>query len=428
MTLLRDAAQLAPYLNRLHFPPDLERAFRADFFEKSVPIQRAAVITGVVVYGLFAVLDAWAPAETRNALWLIRGTVIVILLGLFAVSFTPLYAPWFQLIGSIGLFSVSAGIIATQLLTSETDFGYSLFIASMMLAAMATFTLVRLRFTYATSVGWLMFALYIGVSLWRGTASSLMTFITSVFFLVVTNIMGMLVAYFTELYLRRDFLQRQMLEQERAKSEHLLLNILPGLVAERLKKGEIIADHFDNASVLFADIVGFTPLSATLPAEKVVTLLNEVFTAFDHLATRYNVEKVKTIGDAYMVVSGVPEECADHAVRLAAMGLEMCHEMHRLRQHWGADVQIRIGIHSGPVVAGVIGLKKFIYDLWGDTVNTASRMESSGVPSRVQVSEATYHLLKDQFSFEPRGVITVKGKGEMRVYLLNQSPNPSITQ
>ncbi len=210
------------------------------------------------------------------------------------------------------------------------------------------------------------------------------------------------------------------LTAEKLTSERLLLNVLPGPIADRLKTGEnLIVDRFESVSVLFADIVGFTALSSRTSPVELVTMLNELFSSFDRLAEKHGLEKIKTIGDAYMVVAGIPQPIADHGIALAHMALDMHEAISTYAAKTGSDLTIRIGIHSGSVVAGVIGEKKFIYDLWGDTVNIASRMESTGVPGRIHVSEATYTLIKDEFDFEQRTPIEVKGKGLMTTYLLS---------
>jgi len=206
-------------------------------------------------------------------------------------------------------------------------------------------------------------------------------------------------------------------EHERAES--LLLNILPGSIAERLKSHPgTIADQFANASVLFADVVDFTPRSEKLTAAEVVDLLDRLFGHFDTLADRYGLEKIKTIGDAYMVAAGVPTPRADHAAALANLALDMVEATSPSGFCGDLDLQLRIGINSGPVVAGVIGRKKFLYDLWGDAVNLASRMESQGTPGRIQVTDGTEHLLRDDFELERRGPVEVKGKGAMETWYL----------
>jgi adenylate cyclase len=209
------------------------------------------------------------------------------------------------------------------------------------------------------------------------------------------------------------------LEVERAKSERLLLNVLPASVADRLKETEqVIADGFDTATVLFADIVGFTSLAQVLPPADTVALLDRIFAGWDELAARYGLEKIKTIGDAYMVAGGIPAPREDHAEAIAELALEMGAEMERCAGESGMPLEVRIGIDTGPVVAGVIGRAKFSYDLWGDTVNTASRMESHGVPGEIQVTERGYERLRGRYELRRRGTIEVKGKGPMTTYLL----------
>lgn len=209
------------------------------------------------------------------------------------------------------------------------------------------------------------------------------------------------------------------LQAEQEKSEELLLNILPMPIANRLKQQEqTIADDFPSATVLFADIVGFTELSGEISPIELVEILNVIFSEFDYLAEKHSLEKIKTIGDAYMVVGGLPTPNLLHAEAIAKMALDMLETIEQFARETGKDFQIRIGINTGPVIAGVIGTKKYIYDLWGDTVNIASRMESQGLPGKIQVTDAAYHLLKDRFNLESRGLIDVKGKGKMECYLL----------
>jgi class 3 adenylate cyclase len=206
----------------------------------------------------------------------------------------------------------------------------------------------------------------------------------------------------------------------KARSHALLLNVLPEAIVERLQGGEqVIADHYSEVTVLFSDVVDFTPWSERVEPQQVVAVLDNLFSAFDALAERYELEKIKTIGDAYMVVAGVPKARTDHAEVM----LEMAIAMHRATDEQppldGHRLQVRTGIATGPVVAGVIGRQKFSYDLWGDTVNTASRMESSGVPGCIQVTEATWQRVRDRYAFQVREGVEVKGKGPMTTYLLD---------
>ncbi|HYG71926.1 MAG TPA: adenylate/guanylate cyclase domain-containing protein [Actinomycetota bacterium] len=204
---------------------------------------------------------------------------------------------------------------------------------------------------------------------------------------------------------------------EQQRSELLLLNILPGPIADRLKTdGRMIADHFDAASIVFADVVDFTPLAQGLAPTEVVGVLDRLFTRFDVLVEKHGLEKIKTIGDCYMAASGVPEPNPDHARRAALLALDMREAIATAPVAGGLGLQLRIGINSGPVVAGVIGSKRFLYDLWGDAVNTASRMESHGSPGEIQITRATFDLLKDEFVCTPRGTVDVKGKGAMETW------------
>lgn len=225
------------------------------------------------------------------------------------------------------------------------------------------------------------------------------------------------VVTFTDITLRVT--HERLLTNERQRSERLLLSILPEVIAARLKTStDIIADSSDEVTVLFADLAGFTSASAGLPPEKVVSMLDGVFTAFDGLVERHELEKIKTIGDGYMVAGGIPQACPDHAERVAALALDMLSTLHETPEVVDLGLDVRIGIASGPVVAGVIGKKKFTYDLWGDTVNTASRMEAYAPVGGIQVTEQTYQLLKDLYEFERRDEVPIKGKGLMTTYVL----------
>ena len=214
---------------------------------------------------------------------------------------------------------------------------------------------------------------------------------------------------------------------ELQRSESLLLNVLPAPIADRLKiKPGTIADSFENTTVLFADIVGFTPLASLRPGPEIVEMLNEIFSIFDRIAARYGLEKIKTIGDAYLVAGGVPVPRPDHAVAVTAMAIEMVSMLRQSANLQIAALDLRVGIHSGSVVAGVIGEKKFAYDLWGDTVNVASRMESLGLAGRIQISEATRILLDDSFELEERGLVEVKGKGAMKTWFVLGRKNSAL--
>ena len=246
--------------------------------------------------------------------------------------------------------------------------------------------------------------------------------------MLALNVVGAASISFTLLatfaHQRNEALGALRVEQE--KSEALLLNVLPRPIAARLKAtDQTIADHFDATSILFADVVDFTPLSQRLPPAQMVDILDRLFSHFDALVERHGLEKIKTVGDCYMAAAGVPDPHPDHARRVARLALDMRDAVRNVTVDGQEGLELRIGINSGPVVAGVIGRKRFLYDLWSDAVNTASRMESHGTPGHIQITRETYELLKDEFVCRPRGTIAVKGKGEMETWYL-EGPRPEV--
>lgn len=320
---------------------------------------------------------------------------------------------WFAITGSvfaggvIALAGSTVGNVYVHLRLGGYGYSGAIFLFSIALVTSAAIFLGR-RATMITSVCYVAVGIAFGFfegSL-RATRSAPNENLTAIVFVAVLvgsiNIVVPLLLYFMG-----------RLRQERERAESLLLNVLPSEVAAELKTtGRTVPRRYESISVLFADTVGFTPLSASMEPEKVVDQLNEVFTHFDSLADAYGVEKIRTIGDSYMAAAGLPEPRPDHASALAAMSLAM------LAYAESTPLSFRIGIHSGPVVAGVIGTRKFQYDIWGDTVNTASRMESHGEPGRIQISDSTHDLIADSFATTPRGVVEVKGKGALRTWWL----------
>ncbi|CAG0964820.1 adenylate cyclase [Methylophilaceae bacterium] len=275
------------------------------------------------------------------------------------------------------------------------------------------------------STSW--FALFIALAavswqldaLFAGNALPIPSHVKNTFF--VMNILGTA----TILYVAMRYFQSQKervlvaLAAEQARSEKLLLNILPESIAERLKaESSNIADRYESVTILFADLVDFTRISSGMPPDELVNLLNQVFSRFDRLTEQYHLEKIKTIGDAYMVVAGAPEPRADHAQAMASLAMEMQSALQEVAESSRKSLNMRIGINSGPVIAGVIGSSKFSYDLWGDTVNVASRMEHHARPGTIQLTESTYQLVRDEFDCESLGCIDVKGKGEIQAYIL----------
>jgi len=289
--------------------------------------------------------------------------------------------------------------------------------AVMLWAVLAPFGALMLS-SRREALGWL--GMYVVLTIISGAWDSRLaedpaqasSVVSAVFF-----VLNVVVVSATAFFLLQYFIRH--LEFERARSNRLLLNILPEAIAERLKAGEgVIADGFDEATVLFADIVGFTPLAAALAPRDVVLLLDDVFSRFDALAKEHGLEKIKTLGDGYLVVGGIPTPRPDHADAIADLALDLRDTIGEVETPIGKPLAIRIGIDSGPIVAGVIGTTKFGYDLWGDTVNTASRMQSHATPGDIQVTDRVFRQLRDRYLFEHRGLTDVKGKGHVETHLL----------
>ncbi len=250
--------------------------------------------------------------------------------------------------------------------------------------------------------------------------NNLPSWLVAALFLLNVSIVALLAFFETQVFIRQRDRALYLLGVEQAKTERLLTNTLPASIAAILKEEETtIADRYESVSVLFADLVGYTELSAHLPPVELVEMLNAIYSEFDMIIDRHGLEKIRTMGDGYMVASGVPEPRTDHAQALASAALEMMRYFALWEAGHANSMSLRIGINSGPVVAGVIGRRKFSYDVWGDTVNVASRMESQGAADRIQISEPTHALLVDQFAMSYRGIIEVKGKGLMETWFLD---------
>jgi guanylate cyclase len=335
-------------------------------------------------------------SRTRDTEWFLRVELLDILL---APTVSMVFVGGFVGSGAVGLWGILAPLGALVFNGARSGVRWFVAFLAVFLVSGAVGELAGLGPTFPAWFAPLMIALNV-------------TFAGTVVF-------GLLAQFVRQ---REDALTSLRIEQDRAES--LLLNILPHSIADRLKADSAtIADQFTNASILFADVVDFTPLSDRLQPSEVVGILDHLFTHFDLLADRYGVEKIKTIGDCYMVAAGVPSPRADHARVMALMALDMRDAMHSQDAVGHLGLEIRIGINSGPVVAGVIGRKRFLYDLWGDAVNTASRMESHGTSGQIQVTRATYELLREEFELEKRGTVPIKGKGDVETwYLVAQRP------
>ncbi|MFZ0142276.1 MAG: adenylate/guanylate cyclase domain-containing protein [Aeromicrobium sp.] len=401
---------------RLRFPDaELDREFRQLYDTAAVPQAVMVGIVGFVVTAAFGVLDAFMFPAT--GLFVIRFGIICPVIVVFSVvlvlarerawRFVQAGMCAVMIVGAFGLFAMP--------FVSEVpdDFART----SSLLIIMFLCAFAPVRFVWAMWTIMVIFAGYQGASLALAIPWNIAVY--NSFFLVAFIVIGGFTSYTLERLRRREFLRERALEQERARSDALLHNILPEEIATRLRtEPGAIAEAADEVSVLFADIVGFTPFAEALPPDEVVKLLDGLFTVFDDLCGQHGVEKIKTIGDAYMAVAGVPRPDPDHAVAIAELALDMQAATVLFAEHWPGPLALRIGISSGPVVAGVIGHRKFAYDLWGDTVNTASRMESHGTPGRIHVSGTTHALLDDRYMFGEPQVTQVKGKGTIETYLL----------
>jgi adenylate cyclase len=402
-----------------------ELYFREEYVRKIIKPTRIVILVGLVVYASFGVLDKWIEPESVLKLWFIRYVIgcSAILVGFFC-TFTPYFRKYSQEIVSVGLLIASLCIVAMIGFTRAPNNYY--YYAGLMLMLLFSYAVVRLRFVYATTTALIVVLAYEVTAIAINQTPPLIL-ISNNFFLITANIFCMFASYLMELYTRKEFVQRRLLEAEEQKSERLLLNILPKGIVERLKQqggeanikfSQVIVDSFSDVTVLFADIVEFTALSSRISPEALVVFLNELFSIFDNLAEKHGIVKIKTIGDAYMVVGGLPDPCPNHAEAIAEMALDMQEEVAKIESAKEGWLRIRIGIHTGSVVAGVIGRKTFSYDLWGNTVNVASRMEQNSVAGNILVSEETYRRLRNDYLLIVRGKIEVKGKGSMNTYFL----------
>ena len=400
----------------LRFPPELEHPFRDDYFQKSLTQVRMGLVVGAGVYAAFAAIDPWVIPHVAPQVWLMRAVVIGFLGLVFLFSLEPGFRRWFQPLVTAVILISGSGMVMILLIAPFPE--REVYFGGIMLVTMAAYTYMKLRLVWAIGASMVLWGAYdVADILIRDTPLPIL--ITNNLFLLATNVIGMFAGYHMELYIRRNFLQRRQIEEKDARLSRVLLNVLPASIAERLMSEPCtIAERFGSVTIMFTDIVHFTQYSSQVAPEELVAMLNEIFSAFDQLVEKHGLEKIKTIGDAYMAAAGLPTLRDDHAEAVADFALGLQEVLARLNSTRAEPITIRIGIHTGPVVAGVIGTKRFAYDLWGDAVNTASRMESHALPGTIQVSRATYERLRDRFELKRRGPIEVKGKGEMVTYLL----------
>jgi len=406
--------------------PEVERAFVKENFAVAVQkYVRFSVTVSLVAFLAYGIHDALVIPEVRAKAWAIRflfcGPIAAMLIAFVFKNKKP---EWHQ--PAMLVFGLTVNTVVIWIGAISPPAGFFLYTAYAMVFVTVGPFLARMTIKTQIAYTLLTLLLYNAFDLLL-THSAAMVVLSINLATFTLGGVGALAARELDLQNRLAFVQRRIireqmaaLDAERSRSETLLLNVLPRRIADRLKKapGVVIADRFASTTVLFSDIVGFTQMSTQLPADELVQRLDEIFTRFDELADQLGLEKIKTIGDAYMVCGGVPLARPDHAEAVCEMAIRMRDCVDEIAAELGTDLRVRIGVHTGPVIAGVIGKKKFIYDVWGDTVNTASRMESHGVPRAIHVSDATFEATKETFEFESRGTIAVKGKGDMQTYLL----------
>jgi len=412
---------------RLKFEPELEKEFLLQYYSDSITIVRLGIVLSIILYALFGILDEYMLPLTKATTWFIRFAVVIpLLILILAASFSPAFSKIYAPVVFCTTLILGYGIVFMIYFSRESEPGYSYYYSGLMLVIIWIGTFSQLRFAYASLSILTIMAGYLAVSIFEqkmitGSFANpkFPIFINNSFFFISSAIVGFFSAFSFEKARRNSFLQRKNIELEKRTSDKLLLNILPASVAEDLKiTGKTLPREFDNVTVFFSDIIEFTKLSAKLEPGILIDTLNELFTAFDNIMEKYNCERIKTIGDAYMAVSGMPEEDPRHAENIARAAREIIDYCKRRNRSQAIKLHIRIGIHSGKVVGGVVGIKKYIYDVFGSTINIASRMETYSESMRINISETTYALLKTTFTCTKREAIPVKGVGKMHMYFL----------
>jgi class 3 adenylate cyclase len=417
------ALKTAPELHRVSLrfvDKAAEREFQDQYLRDNLPYIRGAHVVGIAAWAFFGLYRGSGGISELHVV-LHFGVAIPIV----AASLALTYARWYARVWQptiVALVVANSALVEMHRLASGQGTQWD-DVASLMLVLALAYTLLRLQCMYATSAAALVIGYYTATSVLFPHGPGIGVVAADIY-LVAFAVIGTAGAYALERFARLLFLRERQLDRERERGDRLLRNILPEVIIARLKTPDPhagtrhIAQCHPEATVLFADLAGFTEQAASTDPEDVVTALDEVFSRFDQLADRFGLEKIKTIGDAYMAAAGVPAPRPDHVAAAAAMALEGRECVSALRWPSGTPVGVRIGIACGPVMAGVIGRRKFAYDVWGDTVNTASRLESSAAPGSIQVSEAVYERLSADYLFSEPYVVQLKGKGPTKARTL----------
>ena len=413
-----------------------EEEYKLASYSDSILMLRIAIATGALLYLTFFWLDKALFPDTYHLVWIARGLIIA---G-FTTELILTFQSYFPKVHQFSIFFLMCMIAGGQFFFLYITFGlpqsHDFYFIGLLLIITCAFGLTQMHLKNCILFTVLIVATYLafGVFLfgwaengWFAVDGLRMQYNAS--FLAGIGILGTIIYITLQYYRRKNFLSQLDIKKEKKITEGLLLNILPEKIATRLKSSnEIIADEHLEVSILFADIVNFTNLFDSNNPKSLVEFLNNLFSKFDVLASTYGLEKIKTIGDAYMAVGGLTIENPHHLSFMAKLALEMNEALIQFNHENNMNVQLRTGIHAGKVVAGVIGQSKFAFDLWGDAVNIASRMESSSLPGKIQVTENLMRKLGDEFVFEERGEINVKGKGQLRTYFLLRESGVMIEQ
>ena len=401
--------------------PDLEAAYNKDFYQHNLGNLRFAFLGGVALWVLFGfVIDGFLLVQADQTFDLVMryGVFTPLLLVVFGLTFLHGFERmWEWVAGGVVIVTLLLWVYYnTQVLTMPVDYGY----VGLILITAFTYTLLRLRFVLVVLTTVVAIATYVPYAVIAVHIFGVKTVLATLY-LSTFGVLWGVAAYRLERFTRLLFVRERQLDRERERSDSLLLNVLPQAIVARLKAKPIegrMAEALEEVSIVFADAVGSTEQAAKCSPDEFAAALDELFGRFDDLADRYGLEKVKTIGDAYMAVAGAPTPMDDHAEAAADMALDMLAQAGQVRWPSGDPIALRVGVATGPAVAGVIGQRKFAYDLWGDTVNLASRLEASGEPGRILVSETMAELLADRYEFGPAQVLDLKGKGPTPVRFL----------
>jgi adenylate cyclase len=400
----------------IRFEPEIERAYSMHMLQHAIPLARLGALIGIIAFASYIFWDLLLDASAWTVTGPIRLLVVLYFCANIALTFhpkireTPKFWPY-----TVFVTYCVVAIGLTGVLTLLPG-GMVAGIGGLILGMIFVPVLVS-GATQAAAISLPYLALVLGILMLAGATR--FEIINALWW--VGGGVGFAIgfAYLLDVISRRSYQLERMLESEKQRSDSLLLNILPAEIAARLKAQEKpLADFHDSVSVLFADLAGFTDLSRKLSADDLVNLLNDLFSRFDRLVEKHEAEKIKTIGDAYMVATGLSSSVADHAEKIADLALGMQQAFGEFRKDNELDLKLRIGVHSGAVIAGVIGKQKFSYDLWGNTVNIASRMESEGIPDQIQISEETRAMLEHRFQTLPRGEIQIKGHRPRTTFIL----------